>query len=89
MLELKRRALIVIGFAVLLVFTVACDETPVAVPPEMEEAVTDLVASVPDDALSIIQSLDSAFTSYTWESTMTLEAEDNAVPAQNMRLTWS
>lgn len=32
MLELKRRALIVIGFAVLLVFTVACDETPVAVP---------------------------------------------------------
>lgn len=89
MLELKRRTLIVLGFAVLLLFAVACDETPVAVPPEIEEAVTDLVASVPDDTLTIIQSLDSAFTSYTWESTMTLEAEGDTIPAQSMRLTWA
>jgi hypothetical protein len=86
---MKGIALLVLSVISLGIVAVACDSAPVPVPPEIEEVVTDLVATVPEDALNVIQSLDSAFSSYTWESTMTLEAADDTIPAQSMSLTWT
>lgn len=88
MIYCSKRIVLILALLVTAMVAAACDATPV--PPEVEEVITGLSETVSnEDAVELIQSLDSAFDTYQWESVLTLVAEDEAVAEQQLKLTWT